>query len=78
MEVRDSEHNQAVSQEFIFRQPDSLRLKFGHLDPLCKDDRNGWINALVEGGTEPYHYLWEDKTDFDAFNRSNLACGFIR
>ena len=78
VEVRDSEHNQAVSQEFIFRQPDSLRLKFGHLDPLCKDDRNGWINALVEGGTEPYHYLWEDKTDFDAFNRSNLACGFYK
>ena len=78
VEVRDSEHNQAVSQEFIFRQPDSLRLKFGHLDPLCKDDRNGWINALVEGGTEPYNYLWEDKTDFDAFNRSNLACGFYK
>ena len=78
VKVWDSEYNQIVSQEFVFRQPDSLRLKFGHLDPLCKDDRNGWIDALVEGGTEPYHYLWEDKTDFNAFNRSNLACGFYK
>ena len=75
VKVLDSEHNQVVSQAFVFRHPDTLRLDFEHLDPLCKDDRNGWINAGVEGGTKPYHYLWDDKTDYNSFHRTDLTCG---
>lgn len=75
VKVLDSEYNQAISPEFDFRHPDTLRLQFSHLDPLCKDDRNGWIDALVEGGTTPYHYHWSDSGSLNTRRRENLPCG---
>lgn len=75
VKILDSEHNQAVSPEFDFRHPDTLRLQFSHFDPLCKDDRNGWIDVLVEGGTNPYHYHWSDSGSLNTGRREALPCG---
>lgn len=75
VKVWDSEHNQAISPEFTFRQPDSLRLDFRHMDPLCKDGSDGWLEALAGGGTQPYHYAWGDRPGWDAQKLGDLPCG---
>lgn len=75
VKVIDSEQNQTVSSVFFLHHPDTLRLQFHHLDPLCKNDSNGWIDAVVNGGTRPYDYHWNDNNDFKGAKRENLPYG---
>jgi hypothetical protein len=39
----------------------------------CNSNNNGFINLVVNGGTSPYNYLWNDGSTLQ--NRTNLIAG---
>lgn len=46
------------TQAFAVQQPNPLAIQFNPTHPLCFDDQNGTLDAMVTGGTAPYSYYW--------------------
>ncbi|NQY11699.1 MAG: gliding motility-associated C-terminal domain-containing protein [Flavobacteriales bacterium] len=53
-----------VSYEYIVNEPTELQFSCSGVGPLCFEGTDGDVEALVSGGTSPYHYLW-DNADAD-------------
>jgi|GEM_PF-736011 len=46
--------------QFTIAQPEELTVAFVKDDLLCFGDNNGSLNIEVNGGTEPYEYIWDN------------------
>ena len=57
--VRDS-HGCTAFAQITITQPDTLILRHNHSDQLCDNNCNGNIEAIVNGGVQPYRYRWSN------------------
>ena len=62
------------TQFFIIEEPDPLQIQFNNTQPLCHGDNNGSVEAIVTGGTGPYHHYWPAQT-FYGNPLSNVGAG---
>lgn len=63
----------SVSQSFIVTQPDKLNLELYATGTTCGLQEGGTSINWLEGGVQPYTYLWENGSTAD--NLINLASG---
>ena len=52
-----------ISAEVLVEEPEALELSFTGDDVLCNGGADGTATAVVEGGTMPYDYNWENGQD---------------
>ncbi|MEQ8908424.1 MAG: PKD domain-containing protein, partial [Vicingaceae bacterium] len=74
-QVTVSDNNQCTSVESItLTEPASLVCSNGtQINASCKDLSDGSAKVIVNGGTQPYTYLWSDNQQTDS--ASNLSAG---
>lgn len=70
--LTDANNCTATGSATITAPPD-LVLLLGATDPICLDDTNGAVTAVVAGGTPDYTYLWS--TGATTSSISNLGAG---
>ncbi|MDD4235598.1 MAG: PKD domain-containing protein [Bacteroidales bacterium] len=62
-------HDCIIEEDFVIIMPPELTVDIEVVDILCYGDNTGIVNAIVEGGTPPYTYLWSnDATTQDLLN----------
>ncbi len=58
MLIVQDKHGCEIRQQVNIIQPDGMTLTFEKQDPLCHNDCNGSLKAIVTGGRAPYSYRW--------------------
>jgi gliding motility-associated-like protein len=53
-------HDCPIEQQFVIIMPPELVVDLEIVDVLCYGDNTGIVNAIVDGGTPPYTYLWSN------------------
>ncbi len=58
LKVTDANNIDAYSTVFTLTQPSVLQASASANSLVCNGDTNGWVQAAVTGGTQPYAYSW--------------------
>ncbi len=58
VEIEDSKGNKVTSASYELRGPEALGVTFASSHTLCGTGNDWTVQALVNGGTAPYTYLW--------------------
>lgn len=62
-----------IVKTFTITEPDEIQITLNSVDPTCATGTDGSIEALVNGGTAPYTYLWSNNSS--GISISNLSSG---
>lgn len=60
VKATDREFNSFTAPDFLFNEPDTLKVSISQRNLKCKFDTDAWVAALPSGGTTPYTYSWSN------------------
>ncbi|MDR3062121.1 MAG: T9SS type A sorting domain-containing protein, partial [Dysgonamonadaceae bacterium] len=58
--ITDANGISIESEEIFLDEPEKLSIVTSAADLRCSLDTNGWAQAIVSGGTFPYHFSWSN------------------
>jgi len=74
--VQVSDSNHCTGTQLVeIQEPDLLSVLLTHSDALCFGDNTGTIHVQVNGGIQPYSYLWNDPDGQTTQTAQNLFAG---